>query len=48
MKLITPTNYVEQKKQWPESGKYILATYDENSIVVYQAYNSKIGIYAAQ
>jgi hypothetical protein len=48
MSFITPTNYIEQKKQWPERGKHILATYDENSIIVYQAYNPKIGIYAAQ
>ena len=39
-------NYLEQKQNWPKSGKHILAQYDEESIVVYQAYRPSIGNYA--
>lgn len=35
-------NYDEQKKRWPSNGNFILAQYDENSIVVYQAYKASI------
>ncbi len=48
MKLITPKSYLSQHKLWPETGKHILATYDEDAIIVYQAYNPKIGSYAAK
>ena len=36
-----------QKNIWPESGKHILAQYDDETIVVYQAYKPSIGKYAA-
>ncbi len=39
--------YNEQLIRWPDSGKHILAQYDENSVIVYQAYNHSIGHYAA-
>jgi len=38
--------YAEQRLSWPESGEQILANYDEESIVVYQAYKPSIGRYA--
>jgi hypothetical protein len=38
--------YSEQVKVWPRDGRHILAQYDEESIVVYQAYNPAIGRYA--
>jgi hypothetical protein len=38
--------YSEQVKQWPKSGKYIMAQYDEEHIVVYQAYRPSIGHFA--
>lgn len=41
-------NYEKQNKIWPESGRHILAQYDEKSIVVYQAYRPSIGEYAAK
>ena len=47
MKLKTE-KYNQQIKNWPESGKYILAQYDENSVVVYQSYRPGIGLYAAK
>lgn len=34
--------YQEQVIKWPSSGKHILASYDDHSIVVYQAYNDRI------
>lgn len=38
--------YVEQAARWPLKGKHILAHYDEDTIVVYQAYHASIGQYA--
>jgi hypothetical protein len=40
--------YPEQLKVWPKAGRHILAQYDEESIVVYQAYNAAIGRYAVE
>ena len=47
MKLITET-YLEQKESWPITGRHILAQSDDNSIIVYQAYSSSIGLFAAK
>ncbi|MDJ0556488.1 MAG: DUF4291 domain-containing protein [Microcoleaceae cyanobacterium MO_207.B10] len=46
MKLATET-YLTQVSNWPNQGKHILAQFDENSIVVYQAYKPEIGDFAA-
>jgi|GEM_PF-2390074 len=40
--------YSEQVKVWPKDGRHILAHYDDESIVVYQAYNPAIGRYAIE
>jgi hypothetical protein len=40
--------YSEQVKVWPEEGRHILAQYDDDTIVVYQAYRPAIGRYAAE
>jgi len=40
--------YWEQKEKWPAEGRHILAQYDEQSIIVYQAYRPSIGHFAAQ
>lgn len=40
-------NFTDQKIEWPESGRHILAQYDDENIVVYQAYRPEIGDYAA-
>ena len=40
--------YTEQTKAWPQEGKHILAQYDDDSIVVYQAYRKSIGRFAAE
>ncbi|MBL8018675.1 MAG: DUF4291 domain-containing protein [Leptospirales bacterium] len=37
---------MEQAQSWPADGKHIVAQFDENSIVVYQAYNREIADYA--
>ncbi|KAJ5074062.1 hypothetical protein M0811_00690 [Anaeramoeba ignava] len=34
--------YKEQIKTWPEKGKHIMANYDEESVIVYQAFNKEI------
>jgi len=47
MKLLT-ANYTNQSAIWPEKGRHILAQYDADSIVVYQAYRPEIGHYAAE
>jgi hypothetical protein len=48
MRFLNPTNYLELKLQWPQSGKHILATYDDTSIIVYQAYHPRIGRHAIE
>ena len=39
--------YREQLTHWPQSGRHILAQYDIDSVIVYQAYNPSIGQFAA-
>jgi hypothetical protein len=34
--------YLDQIKRWPTNGKHILAQFDDNSIIVYQAFNKNI------
>lgn len=40
--------YAEQVKVWPKDGRHILAQYDDESVIVYQAYNPAIGRYAVE
>jgi uncharacterized protein DUF4291 len=40
--------YLEQRQRWPLAGRHILAQFDEESVVVYQAYRPEIGHFAAQ
>jgi Domain of unknown function (DUF4291) len=44
---LTTEPYLTQTDRWPKSGQVILANYDADSIVVYQAYNPAIGHFAA-
>ncbi|WP_310481874.1 DUF4291 domain-containing protein [Chamaesiphon sp. VAR_48_metabat_403] len=46
MPLIT-TSYIEQKTKLPKIGRYILAQFDDKGVIVYQAYRSEIGHFAA-
>ncbi|MBS7531578.1 DUF4291 domain-containing protein [Hazenella sp. IB182353] len=45
MKLVTEP-YREQVRSWPQKGRHILAQFDQDTIVVYQAYHPGIGQYA--
>lgn len=40
--------YSEQVKVWPKSGHHILAQYDVETVIVYQAYRPAIGRYAVE
>lgn len=45
---IPTERYLEQKQRWPSSGRHILACFDEETIMVYQAYSPPIGQFAAR
>src|SRR6476469_1282217 len=47
MKLVTVA-FDKQAPKAPSSGRHILAQFDENSIVVYQAYRAAIARYAIE
>lgn len=40
--------YTTQRARWPASGRHILADYDAESVVVYQAYTPAIAVPAAR
>ena len=40
--------YLSQTSIWPDTGRVILANFDDESIVVYQAYRPAIGRFAAE
>ncbi|MEK7779904.1 MAG: DUF4291 domain-containing protein [Verrucomicrobiota bacterium] len=40
--------YLEQLQLWPKTGQHILAQFDADTVVVYQAYRPAIGKHAAQ
>jgi hypothetical protein len=42
------TQYRQQRLQWPETGRHILAQFDAETVVVYQAYRPEIGLAAAR
>lgn len=41
-------NYLEQLPSWPATGRHIMAQYNEDKIVVYQAYRPSIGQFAVK
>ena len=47
MSLITEP-YSAQKARWPRAGRHILAQFDAESVIAYQAYNPAIGQFAAR
>ncbi|WP_020472996.1 DUF4291 domain-containing protein [Zavarzinella formosa] len=47
VKLLTEP-YKEQKEAWPKDGRHILAQFDDDTIIVYQAYRPSIGRWAAE
>lgn len=40
--------YRDQLPHWPSTGRHVLAQFDEETIVVYQAYRPEIGAFAAR
>jgi hypothetical protein len=40
--------YNEQTAIWPKAGRHVLAHYDDDTIVTYQAYRPSIGLYAVK
>jgi hypothetical protein len=42
------SSYLAQQARWPAAGRHILAQFDDESVVVYQAYALEIGLYAAK
>lgn len=40
--------YVDQVATWPRTGRHILAQFDDESVVVYQAFRPAIGRFAAE
>ena len=40
-------SYLTQKEKFPKTDRHILAQYDHNSVVVYQAYSPVIGNFAS-
>lgn len=46
--MLTWKSYSEQERGWPQVGRHILAHYDDETIVVYQAYRPSIGHAAAR
>jgi len=40
--------FSEQVVRWPNSGRHILAQFDDASVIVYQAYRPAIGAYAVE
>lgn len=47
MKLLTEP-YLNQVNNWPKTGRHIMAQFDEDTVVVYQAYRPAIGLFAAE
>jgi hypothetical protein len=43
---IPTASYAEQSRTWPNSGRHVLAHFDADTIVVYQAYSPAIGNFA--
>lgn len=39
--------YLAQRARWPRTGRHVMAQFDDESVVVYQAYRPAIGQFAA-
>jgi hypothetical protein len=46
--MLATAPYAEQMKRWPQTGQYILAHFDDETIIVYQAYRPSIGHFAVK
>src|SRR5262252_3430645 len=47
MRTLQTAPYQEQCAAWPATGRHVLAQYDDDTVVVYQAYRPSIGRFAA-
>jgi hypothetical protein len=47
-RVLATAPYVEQMKRWPQTGRHILAQFDDDTIIVYQAYRPEIGKFAVE
>ncbi len=45
---IPTASYAEQVRAWPESGRHILASFDDASIIVYQAFRQSTARFAVE
>lgn len=43
---VSTERYLDQQRRWPPTGRHILAHFDEQTIIVYQAYSPAIGHFA--
>ena len=46
--IVDSINVEQNDKVWPKEGRHILAQYDDDSVVVYQAYCPEIVEYAVK
>jgi hypothetical protein len=46
--ILRTESFAIQSARWPKSGRVILAQYDSDAVVVYQAYRPSIGRFAAE
>lgn len=47
MNKIITKSFKQQNTAWPQTGKHILAQYDDDTVIVYQAYRKSIGNFAS-
>jgi hypothetical protein len=47
MNLVTEP-YLDQTRRWPRDGRHIIAQFDDESVIVYQAYRPAIGHFATK
>ena len=45
---LATTPYAEQLERWPQAGRHVLAHFDDDTIIVYQAYRPEIGNFAVE
>src|SRR5215472_5220996 len=46
--MLETASYAEQMKGWPQTGQHILAQFDDETIIVYQAYRPSIARFAIE
>lgn len=46
--MLVHENYETQNARWPQTGRHVLAQFDDETVVVYQAYRPSIGRFAAE